>query len=426
MFKKPRKTVGLLLVMLWVALMLAACGDSPTNTPAATGTTAAPATTAAPVATTAAPSATTAAATTTTAAAGTTAAPTGTTAAPTGTTAAPGATTAAVVGANQGTGTVTACTTAAASAANGKTYRIGISVQNTIPDLQSAINGVKKGMEQCGFVEGKNVRYDIGNALGDIPALATIGRKFADDKVDIIVAVGTAALVNMYNTNRDAPIPIVFNSVTSPYAALPNVIKSPTDKSFITGVQALPPVEDGMKIAMEVKPGMKNLGIIYNPAETNAKVIVDEATQIAKRMNITLVTATIQNSGEVLTAAQSIVEKVDVFLVPTDVTLVNGLEALIRVAQEGKKPVVGLAPLTSARGVAVAVGLDYFDNGLLSARVVTQILDGKKPEDIAIERQPRGPSAVNLKAAELQGFKIPDSIVNQATTKYTEIRPATP
>lgn len=424
MFKSPYKAIGTLMVMLWVALALAACGGE-TSTVAPAATTAATGATTAPAMTTAATTQTTAATGATTAPTGTTAATGATTAPATGTTAAP-ATTAANVGAGQGTGTFIACEKPVAAASNNKTYRIGISVQNTIPDLQSAINGVKKGLEQCGFVEGKNIKIEVQNALGDIPALATIGRKFADDKVDLIIAVGTAALVNMYNTNKDSPIPIIFNSVTNPYTAIPNVIKTPTDKSFITGVQALPPVEDGIKIALETKPGAKNFGFVYNPQEANARAILEEANGLAKKYNITFVTATIQNSGEVLTAAQGIVDKVDLFFVPTDVTLVNGLEALVRVGTDNKKPLIGLAPLTSARGVSVAVGLDYFDNGLFSARLASQILDGKKSEEIAIEKQPKGPIAVNLKAAEQIGLKIPDTIVNQAVTKYTDITPPKP
>ncbi|HEX2916188.1 MAG TPA: ABC transporter substrate-binding protein [Chloroflexia bacterium] len=420
MLKLSRKVVGLLMTAMLAALILAACGDNTATTaPAATtaaATTAAATTSAATTAAaTTAASATTAAAATTAASATTAAATTaaGTTAAATGTTAAAGASASSVV----------ACDKPVAAASSGKTFRVGISVQNTIPALQQAIDGTKKGLEQCGFVEGKNIKYDVQNALGDIPALATIGRKFADDKDDLIVAVGSQALSNMYNTNKDAGTPIVFNSVTDPYSVLPNVIKSPTDHGQVTGIQALPPVEDGLKLAQEIIPNVKNVGLIYNPSEANSVANVKTADEVAKKLNLNIVKATIQNSGEVLTAAQSIADKVDFYYVTTDVTLVNSLEALLKVAADNKKPVIGIDPTSAPRGVPVSIGLSYYDNGVASAKLAAAVLDGKKPIDVQIEKAPYLAPVVNLKGAEMVGMKIPDSVLNRASQKLTTITP---
>ncbi len=419
----PRKAIGLLLVAVLTALVLVACGDSTATTAPASATTAAVTTATTTAAATTAAVATTAA--TTAAAVTTTAATTTTTAATTAvaTTAANGTTAATTTTAAGRTSTTIACDKPATTAGNGKTYRVGIAVQNTIPALQDAINGTKKGLEQCGFIEGKNVKYDIGNALGDIPALSTIGKKFADDKVDMIVAVGSAALTNMYTTNKDSGIPIVFNSVTSPYLVLPDVIKSPTEHGSVTGIQTFPPVEDGLKLILEVNPKAKNIGIVYNPSEVNSVATLKEAQDVSKKLNLNIVTATVQGSGDVLTAAQSIADKVDAFLSTTDVTVVNALESLIKVASDNKKPIISLDPASAPRGAAIAIGFDYFDNGVTSAKFVAQILDGKKADQIAIERQPKGPLVVNLKGAEQMGIKIPDSILSQAVQKYTELTP---
>ena len=396
MLRKTRKLPGAFLALVLFALALAACGDNTATVPAA------------PVATTAA-SATTAATATTAAAA---------TSASAATTAA-GATTAA----SGSTSTAVACSAPVAAASNGKTYKIGIAVQNTIPDLQSAIDGAKKGLEQCGFVSGKNVTYLDRNAAGDIPALATIGKEFANEKVDAMLAVGSQALTNLYNANKDNGIPIIFNAVTDPYKVLPSVIKSPTDHGSITGMQALPPVEDGLKIVLETIPTAKNIGFIYNPAEVNAVATLDEAKRLAGGMNLNIVAVTVQNSGEVLTAAQSIADKIDAFLTTTDVTVVNNLESVVKVATDSKKPLFALNPDSASRGAVVAVGLDYFDNGVASATFIANILDGKKPETLDIKKQPKGPTWVNTKAAEQMGVKIPDSILNRANKKFTDITP---
>ena len=96
---------------------------------------------------------------------------------------------------------------------------------------------------------------------------------------------------------------------------------------------------------------------------------------------------------------------------------------MVKVATDSKKPLFALNPDSASRGAVVAVGLDYFDNGVASAAFIAQVLDGKKPDSLEIKRQPKGPTRVNTKAAEQMGVKIPTAILNRADQKYTEITP---
>jgi putative ABC transport system substrate-binding protein len=391
-----------MLLALVLAMVMTACGSAATNTPAATTASA-----------TTAPTATTAAATTTTAA------PRPTTAATSATTAAVSATTAATGGR-----TNLACTApSAAIAANpGKTWLIGIAVQNTIPALEDAIRGVKEGMADCGFVEGKNVRYELGNALGDLPALATIGQKFRDLKVDLIVAVGTLALANMYNQTQGA-IPIVFNSVTDPYAALKDIIKSPTDHGNITGIQALPPVADGLKIAKQILPNAKNAGLVWTSSEPNSQVTTKLTKDAAPSVGLTVIDGTITKAEEVLQTSQSIVDRIDFFFSTTDVTVVAALESMVQVSISSKKPIISLDPYSAPRGVLIAYGIDYYNGGVNSVRMVEKILSGTAANKIDIEVDKSFEIRVNAKTSELTGVKVPDDLLKRATKVYNEITP---
>ena len=63
--------------------------------------------------------------------------------------------------------------------------KIGIALQVSIPPLQSSVDGFKKGLASCGFVEGQNVTYDFKDGQNDIPTLQTIGLRFKDEKLDL-------------------------------------------------------------------------------------------------------------------------------------------------------------------------------------------------------------------------------------------------
>ncbi len=96
-------------------------------------------------------------------------------------------------------------------------YKIGITQIVTHPALDAAVKGFKEALAAKGFVEGKNVTYDMQNAQGDISTAATIAQKFASEGLDLIYSVATPtsqAVVKVTTT-----IPIVFCAVTDPVGA---------------------------------------------------------------------------------------------------------------------------------------------------------------------------------------------------------------
>jgi putative ABC transport system substrate-binding protein len=94
---------------------------------------------------------------------------------------------------------------------------------------------------------------------------------------------------------------------------------------------------------------------------------------------------------------------------------------LIKVANENDLPLFANDPASAQRGAAVALGLDYYQDGLDSGALAVGILKGEL--DIAsavIERQRKGSLAVNLAAAAEQGLPISDEFKAQAALVIEE------
>ena len=309
----------------------------------------------------------------------------------------------------------------------GRMLNIGIVQFTTHPALDASRDGARKALEDAGFREGQNVRFDLQNDQGTIPTLTTIAQRYRDQQVDLVVIVSTPALQAAANVFRDSSTPLVFNAVTDPYAAVPT-IKSETDKpANITGVQALPPVKDAMVLARQIVPNASRFGIVWNPAEANSEVATRIAREAARELNVELVEATVASADEVLQASQSLITKnIDLFFVTTDSTVVSAIEALVRVANENKKPFIANDPATAQRGATAALGLDYFDQGYESGQLAAQILRGTPAAQVPIKRAQKGSLSVNLKAAELQGVTLAPGVLAQATTTLNELAPAKP
>jgi putative ABC transport system substrate-binding protein len=286
------------------------------------------------------------------------------------------------------------------------------------PALDAEQQGVKDRLAEAGFIEGETVIIVEENAEGDIASLSTIAQKFMDDGVDLIVTTSTPALQAAYNLTKDQQgPPIVFNAVTSPYAA--GVANAPDDHpNWVIGIQALAPVEDALSLIPELIPGIETIGYLYNPAEANSVVNTEIVEPAAKELGVKLEIATISNSNEVQAAAEALVARgAQAFFVSTDSTVVAGLEALVKVANENDIPLFANDPSSAQRGAAVALGLDYFQDGLDSGDLVVGILKGEL--DIAaatIQRQRAGSLVVNLGAAAEQRLEIPDAFVRRAAT----------
>ena len=307
-----------------------------------------------------------------------------------------------------------------AAAAEGEMFVVGFMKIVSHPALDAEQQGVKDALAEAGFIEGENVTFLEGNAEGDIATLTTIAQQFVDEGVDLIVATSTPALQAAYNVTQDFESPpIVFNAVTSPYAA--GIAAAPDDHpSWVIGIQALGPIADALGLIPAMMPDVDTVGYIYNPAEANSVVNTEIAEPAAADLGLNFEIATISNSSEVQTAAEALVARgVQAFFISTDSTVVSGLEALIKVANDNDIPLFANDPASSERGAAVALGLDYYQDGLDTGALAVGILKGEL--DIAatpITEQMAGSLAVNLTAAAEQGLEIPQEYIDQAATVF--------
>jgi putative ABC transport system substrate-binding protein len=280
---------------------------------------------------------------------------------------------------------------------------------------------VKEKLEAAGFIEGENLTILEGNAEGDIATLSTIAQQFVDEGVDLIVATSTPALQAAYNATKDLDDPpvIVFNAVTSPYAA--GIAAAPDDHpDWVIGIQALGPIAEALGLIPQMMPGIETVGYLYNPAEANSVVNTEIAEPAAADLGLNFEIVTVSNSNEVQAAAEALVSRgAEAFFVSTDSTVVTGLEALVKVANENDIPLFANDPASAERGAAVALGLDYYVDGLESGDMVVAILRGELDiPSTVIRAQDAGSLALNMTAAAEQGLEIPQSFIDQAATIF--------
>jgi putative ABC transport system substrate-binding protein len=297
----------------------------------------------------------------------------------------------------------------------GAAYKIGITQIVTHPALDANRQGFIDQMTAEGFVEGKDVVYETKNAEGDMSLAATIAQQFVAEKVKLILAIATPSAQACVQAAKGTKIPIVFGSVTDPVAAgLVDSWDKPGDD--VTGISDWADVTTQIQLILDIVPNVKKLGVVYNAGEVNSVVQVNELKSAAPNLGITsVVEATAPTTADVLTAAQSLVGRVDAIWVPTDNTVVAAFEAVVKTCEDNEIPLFAADTATVVRGAIGTPGIDYYELGKECGQVAARILRGANPADIPVVKVQMTQLYLNPTAAQRMGVTIPQSVLDKAT-----------
>lgn len=285
------------------------------------------------------------------------------------------------------------------------------------PALDSVRLGVKDELKEQGFIEGTNLKWQYESAQGNPTTAAQIARKFAGQEPDVIVAIATPSAQTAAAAARNTAI--VFSAVTDPIGAkLVKNLEKPGRN--ITGTTDMLPVKKHLELVKRLVPNIKTIGTLYNPGEANSVTIVELLEKVAPELNIRVVKSAATKSSDVLTAARSLVGKVDAIYLPTDNTVISAAEAVIKVGEQNKLPVIAADTDTVKRGAIAALGFNYYDVGRQTGEMVALILNGQKPGDLPVQGVQKMELHLNPGAATRMGLKLPEGILEEAKEVIAE------
>ncbi|MBN3791460.1 ABC transporter substrate-binding protein [Burkholderia sp. Ac-20353] len=299
---------------------------------------------------------------------------------------------------------------ALAGAAHAQTVKVLSIVDH--PALDAIRDGVRAELKAEGYGDDK-LKWEYQSAQGNTGTAAQIARKFIGDQPDVIVAIATPAAQAVVASTKS--VPVVYSGVTDPVAA--QLVKGwgPTGTN-VTGVSDKLPLDRQVALIKRVVPNAKTVGMVYNPGEANSVVVVKELKEILAKQGMTLKEAAAPRTVDIGPAAKSLIGKVDVIYTNTDNNVVSAYEALVKVANEAKIPLVAGDTDSVKRGGIAALGINYGDLGRQTGKVVARILKGEKPGAIASETSSNLELFVNTGAASKQGVTLSQDLVKDAKT----------
>lgn len=279
------------------------------------------------------------------------------------------------------------------------------------PSLDAVRDGVKDELAAAGYKSGKNLEWMWESAQGNPAIAAQIASKFAGEQPDLIIAIATPSAQAVVSATDQ--IPILFSAITDPLGAkLVSDLDHPG--GLVTGVSDLSPIAQHLDLIAEIRPDAKRIGVLYNAGEANSVSLINLLKQEVPERNMTLVEATVSNSGEAATAARSLVGKVDVIYIPIDNTVATAAESVIQVGLDNQLPVFAGDTDTVKRGAIATLSFNYYDIGRQTGQMALRVFGGEKPGDMPVEMAEKLELSLNLSAAKAMGVIIPESVVSRA------------
>jgi putative ABC transport system substrate-binding protein len=302
-------------------------------------------------------------------------------------------------------------TQATTTTTSAKTYKLGILQLIPHPAIDTFRKAAIQELAQKGFIEGKNLTIDYQNAQGNVNTAATIASKFVSDGDDAIFCITTPACIA--SAKATSTIPVVFGYVTDPIAG-GLITRLDHPGANVTGIIANAPVEEQMQMVRKTLPTARTIGAIWNPGEPNSRSFVNQMKTFASHNDMTIIDANVSSSAEVSTAAKALVGRVDAIFIPGDNTVESAFPAVIQVCQTNKIPLFATDNADVDRGALGSYSFFDQDLGQQTGDMLARILGGQKPGNTNVELPAHLEMTVNLRAAQLIGVTIPDSVVQSA------------
>lgn len=279
------------------------------------------------------------------------------------------------------------------------------------PSLEQIRLGTIEQLKNEGFEEGKNLVIDYQSAQGNVSMAAQIAKKFAGESPDAVVAIATPSAQAMVAASKN--IPIVYSAITDPIGAK-LVPTWDAAGGNVTGMSNQQDIAPEIALIREIVPNVKAIGYVYSPGEHNSVVMLEQLQTEAKKFGIEVVAVAAQHTADVLNAARSLKGKVDVLYTGHDNNVVSAYASMYKAAVEMRIPLIASDTNSIEKGALAAIGVNYFDLGKDTGKMVARILRGERAGDIPSGRASQFDLVVSVKHAAEQGIRLPDSVLKRA------------
>ena len=311
-------------------------------------------------------------------------------------------------------GAAATCPLAArAQQSDGRVPRIGFLGSATAAGSAKAIEELRMGLHEFGYVGGRNVVLEFRWAEERYDRLPQLVRELIATPVDLLITHGTPG--TRAAKQATSTIPIVM-AISGDAVATGLVSSLARPEANVTGSTFFLPELNAkrLEVLKEACPSISHPTALSNPDNPVSRPIIPAMQSAATALSLTLGVARAQGPSEFDPAFEAMAgSHVNSVVVTEDGEFAPNFRAIAALALQNRLPSIGAKEYAEVGGL-IGYGVNILALYRRAAYFVDRILKGAKPADLPVEQPTRFELVVNLRTAKTLGLKLPPSLLARA------------
>jgi putative ABC transport system substrate-binding protein len=294
--------------------------------------------------------------------------------------------------------------------------RIGVLMSTAMedPEGQARMAAFQQGLQQLGWIDGRNVRIDARWSASDAERM----RKGAEELValapEVILASGGTVVGPLLRATRG--VPVVFTQTPDPVGAgFVESLGRPGGNAtgftqFEYGISS-----KWLDLLKEIAPRTTRAAVLRDPSipEGIGQFAVLQA--VAPGLGVDLRPIDVRDAAEIDRSVTAFARTANGGLLVVSGGLpIAHRELIIALAAKCNLPAVYSNRLFVTSGGLMSYGADSIDPHRLAAGYIDRILKGEKPADLPVQAPTKYELAINLKTAKALGLDVPPTPLARA------------
>jgi len=289
---------------------------------------------------------------------------------------------------------------------------IGVLFNSSPSEQYGALDALRAGLRDLGYVDGRNISIDARYADGKLERLPALAAELVAAGSDVIVAAGPPAARALKGATDK--VPIVLSIVTDPVAdGLVTSLAHPGGNLTGLAFQNSELTKKRLEMLREAAPSTHRIAVLSDSSMVHAGE--NEALHAASALGFVAKVYAVQGAADFGAAFQAMQrDRADGLMVLASPMLAAHRKLLLAGAARSKLPGTYENRTFVDDGGLMSYGPSFVQMWRQSAIYVDRILKGAKPSDLPMEQPTKFELIVNLRAAKSLGLTMPQSLLLRA------------
>jgi putative ABC transport system substrate-binding protein len=271
------------------------------------------------------------------------------------------------------------------------------------------LEAFKQGMRALGYVEGKNIVFEIRWAMGKAERLPDLAKELVAFKPDVIAALGGPQARAMQQATTT--IPIVIATISDPVGL--GLIKSlARPGGNITGLSTLAADHSPklLELLLAVVPKLSRVAVLMGFDSGRAQL--KNLQTAAQTVGVNVLVIEVQTPAGIENAFERMAkENIRAVIAVPSVLFTFQRRQIAELAIKNWIPLVFTIREFPEAGGLMSYGSNLAEQNRRAAIYVDKILKGATPEDLPVEQATTFELVINLKTAKALGIIVPQSLL---------------